>query len=95
MLWWIYIPEKLLALFVFVWFLCSRTTVWFILSSGPLLGAPMLYICYRSYTGRLVLPQGGCVVFCGRSMFGGLLVRGLRYRVYSARSLLFKRNDGV
>ena len=39
MLWWIYIPEKLLALFCACVFLCSGTTAWFILSSGPLLGA--------------------------------------------------------
>ena len=36
----------------------------------------MLYICFRSYTGRRVLPQGGCVVLCSvvLACSGGLLV---------------------
>ena len=34
----------------------------------------VVYICFNPNTGRRVLPQGGCVVFCSLGMFGGLSV---------------------
>ena len=40
----------------------------------PCLGAPVcldMVVCFWSYTGRCVLPQDCCVVFCSFRMIGG------------------------